>query len=485
MGLRLIEFIAAVSMVASIFIQALHIFYSTGYDRYVKKISRIVVKPANTASPHVSIAIPIKNEDPEILENTLMSCASIEWDKEKLEILVISDDPPEKRAEIQRVVDKVSLLTSINVKAIYRDAPQHGRIGALNLASKIAEGDVILFLDVDTRPSPGLLKKAVELISRGCDAVVFRWKGYYYYSTRLAKALSTAMEFIVGALYRGRAGYGFYVVPLGSGTIYKKEVLARAGYWDNNIIQDDYWMGIKLSREGASVCYCDDEYVEVLVTSTYRAFKIQQTRWSFGAVQAVRKGLSYITRSRVSLIQKIELILYGLQYTPTIAIAFSLYAYPILMLLHRGEDPILRIMSIFLLWIGVSAAYIAAYVAMISKRQGLSVSEAVKRLGTSSAATASLAPHIAVNQLAALIIDRYIYPVTPKGAKELSIGGVTVSESPEILAICVLLLGIIISVSRGYLLSLLWLSILISSFIYTLIIVVRDSGNDGGNTQKP
>lgn len=481
----MIEFIAAASMIASIFIQALHIFYSAGYDRYAGKILSNSSRSLNmSTAPYISIAIPIKNEDPEILEKTLRSCASIEWDREKLEIIVISDDPIEKRPEIQEVIDRVSSLTGLEIKAIYRDSPTNGRIGALNLASRVAIGDAILFLDVDTRPSPGLIRRAVEMINNGCDAVVFRWRGYYHYDTRLARALSTAMEFIVGSLYRGRAGHGFRVVPLGSGTIYKKEILAMVGYWDSNIIQDDYWMGIKLSRVGANVCYCDDEHVEVLVTSTYRALKIQQMRWSFGAVQAVRKGLTHIARSRVPVVHRVELALYGLQYTPTIAIAFSLYSYPILMIFYNGADPLLNIAHVFILWIAVSIAYIATYVRMISKRQGLSVHEALKRLGTSSAATASLAPHIAINQLGALIIDRYLYPVTPKGSRELSMRGVTVSEAPEIAAVLVLLIGIVVSIARGYILSLLWLSILLSSFIYTLIIIIYGSCGDARNTQK-
>ncbi len=472
------------SMIASIFIQALHIFYSAGYEKYAKKININSSRSLSAASKHVSIVIPIKNEEPKILERTLRSCAALEWDKEKLEILVISDDPIERRSEIQGVADEVASIYGIDIKVIYRDPPLNGRIGALNLASRIARGDAVLFLDVDTQPSPGLVRRAVDLIEHGCDAVVFRWRGYYYYNTRLAKALSTAMEFIVGSLYRGRAGHRFRVIPLGSGTIYRKDVIARAGYWDNNIVQDDYWMGIKLSRIGANICYCDDEYVEVLVTSTYRAFKIQQTRWSFGAVQAVRRGLAHIARSPVPLVQKIELALYGLQYTPTIAIAFSLYAYPVLLVLHGGADPLLKVIAIFLLWIAVSIAYVVTYLAMISKRQAISIQEALKRLGTSSVVTASLAPHIAVNQLSALVINRYLYPVTPKGARELLTRGFTVSELPEVLATLLLILGIAISISRGYILSLLWLSILLSPFIYTLILIIYDS-QGRRNLEKP
>lgn len=111
----MIESIAVISMVASIFIQALHVFYAAGYGRYARKIFSNSTNTLSISDPYISIAIPIKNEDPEILERTLMACALIEWDKKKLEVLVISDDPESARPGIQRVVDRVSSLSLIHI----------------------------------------------------------------------------------------------------------------------------------------------------------------------------------------------------------------------------------------------------------------------------------------------------------------------------------------------------------------------------------
>jgi cellulose synthase/poly-beta-1,6-N-acetylglucosamine synthase-like glycosyltransferase len=474
MGIVLIELVAAISLIASVFIQSLHIFYVSGYGLYrpygfSSNSSRI----GGYDVEYVTIAIPIKNEDPEVLRGTLDVCTKINWDAKRFEIIVVSDDPPDRRTKIQEIADHY-ISMGYSVRIIYRDNPQDGRVGALNLAVREAMGDIILFLDVDTRPSSGVIRRAVELINMGCDAVVFRWRGYYYYETRLAKALSTAMEFIVSALYRGRSGYGFHIVPLGSGTVYRKSLIEEIGLWDNNIVQDDYWMGIKLSRLGANICYCDDEHVDVMTTSTYRAFKIQQTRWSFGAIQAIRRGMGIIIRSKIHAIKKLELVIYGLQYTPTIMIAISSYLYPLLLPLHSGGDPLLSIIGIFIAWIIVSATYIVVYAIITSRRQGISALEAIKRLGTSSAATASLALHIAINQVRALFRDRYSYMITPKGSRENSGASLGLSEAPEIAAIIAILIGIAISIIKGYELTLLWLMILIAPYMYTIGIILID-----------
>ncbi|MEM4971263.1 MAG: glycosyltransferase family 2 protein [Sulfolobales archaeon] len=471
----MIEVIAAASLIASAFIQALHIFYSLGYSRYnhfkYRYNNSDTISNSNPY-PYITIAIPIKNEDPNILRETLESCLKIEWPRDRIEILVISDDPVERREEIRKAVEDLRGHGNA-IKLIFRDKPDGGRIGALNLAIKEARGDILLLLDVDTKPSQGIVRRAVDMISGGCDAVVFRWRGHYTFDTRLARALSTAMEFIVGSLYRGRAGIGCHLVPLGSGTAYKRSALIDVGGWDSGIVQDDYWMGIKLFERGLRICYCDEEYVEVLVTSTYRAFKIQQCRWSFGAVQAIRKGIGKIRASKAPLWKKLELMIYGLQYIPTIAIAISTYIYPILLIFHIGPDPLESIPHIFILWLIISIIYIVRYIEIVMKRQNLQLIEAIKRLGTSSAATSSLSLHIAINQIQGMLLSKYRYTITPKGSKERLYNGIGLSEMPEILSIVALSTGIAISIIKGYILSTIWLVLLISGYIYTLLVIAR------------
>lgn len=464
----MIELIVSLALLSSSFIQALHIVYALGYWGSLRGPGEVGRAPLDL--PRASVVIPVKGEPAEILRATLRSCASLEWPRERLEILVVSDDPPEARGEILEAVEEIS-STGLRARAVFRDAPVDGRAGALNEALGQASGEILLFLDVDTRPSPRILARAWDMISMGCDAVVFRWRGYYIYPTRLAKALSLATDFIVGVLYRGRGGYGLYQIPLGSGTVYRREVLLRVSGWERGVVQDDYWMGLKLAGLGARTCYCDDESVEVLVTSTYRAFKIQQSRWSFGAVQAVRRGLGILSRSPLSPLLRAELALYGLQYSPTILIAFSTYAYPLALLAHQGRDPLLSVLPLFIAWIAVSTLYIAVYLYIVVQRSGAGLAKAAKMLGTSSAATASLAPIIALNQILGAVSNGYRYITTPKGSKELG-GRGWVSEIPEISSALILSAGLATALAKGYLLSVLLLTVMLAPYLYVLTLIL-------------
>jgi hypothetical protein len=110
---------------------------------------------------------------------------------------------------------------------------------------------------------------------------------------------------------------------------------------------------------------------------------------------------------------------------------------------------------------------------MAMKRQDLHLIEAIKRLGTSSAATSSLSFHIAINQIQGMLLDKYRYTITPKGSKERLYSGIGLSETPEILSIVALSIGIAISIIRSYILSTIWLLLLLSGYIYTLLIIAR------------
>jgi hypothetical protein len=72
-----------------------------------------------------------------------------------------------------------------------------------------------------------------------------------------------------------------------------------------------------------------------------------------------------------------------------------------------------------------------------------------------------------------MLFDKYRYTITPKGLKERLYSGIGLSETPEILSIVALTIGIAISIIRSYILSTIWLLLLLSGYIYTLLIIAR------------
>lgn len=98
--------------------------------------------------PSLSVLVPIKGEKPETLQGLLDNLATVEWDKNKLEIIVVSDDSPEY---FENLIRKISIPQGLKVKIVRREKKVGYKSGALAYAYSLSSGDLIITLDVDAR----------------------------------------------------------------------------------------------------------------------------------------------------------------------------------------------------------------------------------------------------------------------------------------------------------------------------------------------
>lgn len=466
-------------LLSIISIQLLHIFYGIGFilanrgsknSHYMK--SGVYLR--DLKKPKVSIIIPAKNEDIDVLKRSLESSAEVDWDAEALEIILASDDPRERWEDIEKLIYEISSKYKVKILSSFRENPIGGRNGAINEAIKKSSGDLILILDADSKIERDFLLRTVpRILSNNCDAVVGRWVGYSYYTkSRIGNALIAATDFGVATLLDGREYWDLYIVPLGSGTLFKRDVFYKIGFIDHDIIQDDYWIGVKMFSNGLKTCYESRALVNVMVPSTYTAFRIQQSRWAYGSLQAVLRGARLVASSRDKLIRKIEILIYALQYTPTVLVILAIIIYSIIYLVAAPiTDPLISILPIFIIWVVTSTIYIIIYHYVIRRRRaGANLLESIKWLGTSAALTTSVSLHIAYSQLKALLATRrYFYRVTPKGSTE-RLYARSSSVLPELIIAVILLIAFIKSLLAIHIFSAILIGSIMSSFIYTLYV---------------
>ncbi|MGC9148243.1 MAG: glycosyltransferase [Sulfolobales archaeon] len=475
----ILEILTVSILFSSAFIQGLHIFYGLGFmlrnkvnkyynnNQYYSLTTHFIKN-----YPKVSIIVPIKNEDLDIVRKTLEKLAELEWDKESLEIIIASDDPVERWKSIEDLSTDISTRYKVKVWVNFRENPVGGRNGAINDVIKKCNGDFILILDADSIPEKDfLLKLYSKARTKNCDAVVGRWIGYSYFKSRIGDALNASTDFISSLLFYGREYWGFYIVPLGSGTLFSRDVFDRIGLLEHDIVQDDYWIGLKMFSKGLKTCYEDTAVVKVMVPSTYMALKIQQSRWSFGAVQAGLRGISIVMAARDKLYKKLEILLYAFQYLPTILTAYSPIAYAIAYIFIKPDtDPIANILPYLIIWVMISILYAITHYYIITTRRGNVGLRSMKWLGTSSALLTSLSPFIAYNQLRAIFKRKiYSYRVTPKGSLEKNFS-ILSDISIETIILLILIISTINMFLMRHFLSILFVAMFIASYTYTIFV---------------
>lgn len=413
----------------------------------------------------VSVIVPIKNEPEDLVLEMVNHLAQLKGELgAKHEVLIVSDDLPDDVKETKAKAETIAKAAGLNLKFLIRTEGKKGRAAALNWVARKAEGEILIILDVDTRPSPNYLKKLVRCVESGYAACVGRWEGYWLYKTKLSYALAKSMKYIVDTLYRGRSAMGLFIFPLGSGTAFSKRALQVVGMWDEDVIQDDMRIGTKLMSKGFQVGYVDDTTLKVLVPSTFKAFRLQQARWSYGAAETIRKSLSNIIKAPIRFIVKIESLLFLMQYLPAGVLALSAILVPALSVVLNKD---VMFMPLFVGVFFVCAMGIYAYSFYRSLREtGLSRRVAIRVLGSSTAFTIAISPVILVYSIIGIIKRAHHYKVTPKGSLERAMKG---KFLPEIMFLLYLIIACIANVLLSKYFTAMWLTLFILPTAYAII----------------
>jgi len=408
----------------------------------------------------MTIAIPVKNEPLELVVSSVSHLGRVLRDTRlDARVLVVSDDDEDYVSRLQHAVR--SLGTAVPVRVVRRGGPG-GRVAALNYALKLAEGDFLVILDVDARPTKDFFYRLSRCIERG-DACVSHWAGYWARPTRIARALAFSTDLAATALYKGRQRLGLLVFPLGSGTLFRVSSLRAVGGWEDGVLQDDVIVGLKLHGGGFRVLYDDGAILKVLVPSSYRALRIQQLKWAYGSIESLRYSFKYL--KGVSPLKSLEARLYTLQYIPALFTLVVSVATPLLALLLRVDLNLLSALP------AVAVVSVYSYsVARAASIRGLGLLRALRVLGTSSAAGLAVAPVVVRGILLGVSGSRLRAPVTPKGSEDVERFSEYLEEYVTALATsCLALLALL----QGYYLAAAMGLMYPVALLYTLI---RGSG---------
>ncbi|MEC9386765.1 MAG: glycosyltransferase family 2 protein [Pseudomonadota bacterium] len=131
-----------------------------GYPVCIRLLASARPLPVNKSGayqPKVSILIAAYNEAKDI-EATLRNKLALDYPREQLEILVVSDESEDGTDEI---VQAVAADAPFPVK-LFRQVPRQGKTAGLNMLKQHAEGDILAFSDANSEWDQQALKALVS-----------------------------------------------------------------------------------------------------------------------------------------------------------------------------------------------------------------------------------------------------------------------------------------------------------------------------------
>ncbi|ACB39709.1 glycosyltransferase [Pyrobaculum neutrophilum] len=376
----------------------------------------------------LSIIIPVKNEATETVVNAVRRLAQLRCPN--AEVVVVSDDPPEKAAELEKA------LAGLPARVLRRPNPTGYKGAALNWAVEHARGEILLFLDVDSVPPPDLCARARAVGER--EIAFLGWDGYAAVKTPIAALqlfLYKYLLYYVAIL--GRYNTGHPVFALGSGIAVRKRFLREVGGFCN-CTADDYDISMKAYLSGGRVVYLPGPPVYVEVPAGYGAFKRQYARWTYNSAYLLAQYARQILKLKMPLAHRLSVFLNVATHPLMILTTFATMVATVAMSYMGILLPPFHILAMQggLLALALAQTF---YVYKLAKPDGHGFAEVASMLAKSAALLLALSPYLTFYVLLGLLRRRIRWYVTPKGLAVLKSGALGPYEVATTSALAALL----------------------------------------------
>jgi exo-beta-1,3-glucanase (GH17 family)/cellulose synthase/poly-beta-1,6-N-acetylglucosamine synthase-like glycosyltransferase len=258
----------------------------TVYGRVAKRHFEPIPAPAGAKLPKVSIHLPICNEPPHMVCQTLDALAALDYDR--FEVLVVDNNTKDPKVwepvaeHCARLGPKFRFFTLGKYKGF--------KAGALNFALRetAPDAEVIGVIDSDYIVEPDWLRSMAPAFDnpkvgftqspqdyRDNDGSLFKRMMFWEY----------AGFFHAGMVARNERNA---IIQHGTMTLVRKAALINENGWAEWCITEDSQLGLRLFRAGYEAVYSKKSFGKGVMPDDYNAFRKQRYRWAYGAMRIVR-----------------------------------------------------------------------------------------------------------------------------------------------------------------------------------------------------
>lgn len=192
--------------------------------------------PMNAKKPEISVIIPALNEEKYI---TMTLDSLKEQSFQNFEVIVVDGGSTDKTREIAKRCARVII------------EEKKGAGAARNTGAKYAKGNLLVFLDADTKPSKNLLRRYVRIFSKNHRIVAAT--GPILPIEKTNKKIHMGYKFVTivfvkASIYMGRASI------VGSNFAVRSRAFWKAGGFDESLITYEDWdLSTRLDKVGKIV----------------------------------------------------------------------------------------------------------------------------------------------------------------------------------------------------------------------------------------
>lgn len=264
---------------------------------------------AVTPSPKVSIHVPIHNEPPDMVIQTLSALRELNYSNYEVIIVDNNTDDPDCWQPVQQWCERQDgtfFFHHVNPIAGFK-------AGALNYAMRHTADDaeLVAVIDSDYIVDPDWLKDCTAAFEDEQIAIVQAPQDYRDAGDSLFKSM-------IYAEYAGFFGIGMVnrdarnaIIQHGTMTIVRRSVLEGVDGWSEWCITEDAELGLRILEQGHRTAYIPRSYGRGVMPDNFLDYKKQRFRWAYGSVLILRHHMRYflsLSRSKLTPGQRYHFI---------------------------------------------------------------------------------------------------------------------------------------------------------------------------------
>jgi len=252
--------------------------------------------------PSIDVFVCTYDESLTVLEATLTGCRALTLPH----TTYLLDDG--RRPEVE------ALAARLGIRYITRGDNRHAKAGNINHALRSTHGELILFLDADHVPMPGILESLAGYFRDPQLALVQTPHDFSnrdsVQHTRAARHEQT-LFFEVIAPGKDRHNAIFWC---GSATLMRRAALEEVGGVLTDTIAEDFHTTIAMHARGWRTHYHDEVLVQGLAPYNLGGFLLQRARWARGNLKVFRTSENPVTCRGLSGKQRLSYLASLLNY---------------------------------------------------------------------------------------------------------------------------------------------------------------------------
>lgn len=250
--------------------------------------------------PTVDILVTTYDEDPDLLETTLIAATQVRYPADKLRVFLCDDggtlqkcrdaNPELAAAARARALDLRELCERIGAHYLTRENNERAKAGNLNAALRQTSGQLLLILDADHVPTEDILENTVGLFQR--DPVLGLVQTPHFFvsadpverNLRVFGSMPSENEMFYGRIQHGLDFWGssFFC---GSAAVLRRKHLESIGGLSGETVTEDAEATLEMHARGYTSAYVDRPMIAGLQPATYASYVGQRMRWAQGMAQ--------------------------------------------------------------------------------------------------------------------------------------------------------------------------------------------------------